>query len=55
MTATWHTPKGQVHKQIDFIMTPQRFKFSINKTNTKSFPNADMGSDHDLVLTTIKL
>ena len=48
-------PKGQVHNQIDFIVTPQRFKSSINKANTRSFPGADTGSDHDLMLTTIKL
>ena len=55
MTATWLGPRGQVHDQIDLILTPQRFKSSINKENARSFPGADTGSDHDLVLTTIKL
>ena len=27
----------------------------MNKANTRSLPGADIGSDHDLVLTTIKL
>ena len=54
-TATWHAPNGQVHNQIDFILTPRHFKSCINKANTRSFPGADIGSDHDLVLTTIKL
>ena len=54
-TTTWHSPNGLVHNQIDFILTPQRFKSSINKANTRTFPGADIGSDHDLVLTTIKL
>ena len=36
-------------------MTPERFKSSINKANTGSFLGADIGSDHDLVLTTSKL
>ena len=54
-TATWHSPDGQVHNQIDFILTPQRFKSSINQANASSFPGADTGSDHDLVLKTIKL
>ena len=45
---------GSVHSQIDFILTPQRFKCSINKANTIFFPDADIGSDHDLVFTTIK-
>ena len=28
---------------------------SINKANTRSFPGADVGSDHDLLMTTVKL
>ena len=35
-TATWHAPNGQVHHQIDFILTPQRFQSSINKADTRS-------------------
>ena len=54
-TATWHAPNGQVHNQVDFILTSQRFKSPINKANTRSFPDADIGSDHDNLLTTIKL
>ena len=54
-TTTWHSPNGLVHNQIDFILTPQRFKSSINKAKTRTFPGADVGSDHDLVMTTIKL
>ena len=48
-------PGVQVHIQTDFILTPQCFKSSINKANTRSFPGAGIGSDHDLVLTAIKL
>ena len=54
-TATWHAPNGQVHNQIDFTRTPHPFKSRIDEVNAKSFPGADIGSDHDLVLTTIKL
>ncbi|XP_071491824.1 uncharacterized protein [Diadema antillarum] len=54
-TVTWHSPNGQVHNLIDFILVPQRFKSSINKANKRTLPGADIGSDHDLVLTTIKL
>ena len=54
-TATWHAPNGQVHNQIDFILTSQRCKSNINKAKTRPFPGADIGSDHDLALTTIKL
>ena len=53
--ATWNAPNGQVHNQIGLVLTSQRFKSSINKANTRSFSGAKIGSDHDLVLTTIKL
>ena len=52
---TWHSPNGEIHNQIDYILTPCRFKSSINKAQTRSFPGADVGSDHDLVLTSIRL
>ena len=54
-TATQHATSGQVHNEIDFILTPQCFKSRINRANTRSFPGTDIGSDHDLLLTTIKL
>ena len=41
-TATRHAPNGQVHNQIDFTLTPKRFKSCINKANTRSFPGADI-------------
>ena len=55
LTAAWHSPNRQVHNQTDFILTPQHFKSSINLANTRSFPLADIGSNHDLVLTTTEL
>ncbi|XP_076438257.1 uncharacterized protein LOC143277357 [Babylonia areolata] len=54
-TTTWHSPNGQVHNQIDFNLTPQRYKYSVNKANTRTFPGADIGSDHDLVLAAFEL
>ena len=54
-TATWHTPYGQVLNRLDFILTPQRFKSSIDKASAGSFPGADIGIYHDRVLTIIKL
>ena len=54
-TATWHSPDGKTHNQIDFILVPQRFKSSINKAKSRTFPGADIGSDHDLVLASFKL
>ena len=52
---TWHSPNGKTHNQIDFILVPKRFKSSINKPKTRTYPGADVGSDHDLVLMTTKL
>ena len=46
---TWHAPNGTRH-QIDYIMVPNRFKSGINRATTRTFPGADIGSDHDLVL-----
>ena len=52
---TWHAPNGETHNQIDYILAPQKFKSSINKAQTRTFPGADIGSDHDMVLMTLKL
>ena len=52
---TWHAPNGLVHNQIDFILTPCRFKSSINKAHTRTYPGADIGSDHDLVLLVMRV
>ncbi|XP_064625969.1 craniofacial development protein 2-like [Lineus longissimus] len=53
--ATWHSPNGKVHNQIDFILIPRRFKSSIYMAQTRTFPGAAVGSDHDMVLLTLKL
>ena len=52
---TWHSPDGQTHNHIDYILTPQRFKSSIIKTSTRTYPGATINSDHDLVLCNIKM
>jgi exonuclease III len=51
---TWHSPNGQFSNQIDFILTSKRFKSGINANKTRTFPGADIGSDHDLVMMTMK-
>ena len=53
--ATWHSPNGKHHNQIDCIMVRKRFRSSVNIAKTRSFPGADIGSDHELVLMTFKL
>ena len=52
---TWHSPDGKHHNQIDYILVRKRFRSSINIARTRSFPGADIGSDHDLLMMTIKL
>ena len=52
---TWHSPNGEHHNQIDYIMVKRRFHTSVNIAKTRSFPGADIGSDHDLVMMTLRL
>ena len=51
---TWLSQEGDNHDQIDYIMVKRRFQSSVNIANT-SFPGADIGSDHELVMMTYKL
>ena len=51
----WHSPDGKIHNQIDYIMVKKRFKTSVNIAKTRSFPGADIGSDHELVMMTFEL
>ena len=51
---TRHSPGGDHHSQIDYIMVKQRFKSSVNIAKTRSFPGADSGSGHELVMTTFR-
>ena len=51
----WHSPGGDYHNQIDCIMAKRRFQSSGNIANTRSFPRADIGSDHELVMMTFRV
>jgi len=52
---TWHSPNGQIHNQIDYIMVKRRFMSGVHIAKTRSFPGADIGSDHELVMMTFQL
>ena len=52
--ATWHSPNGKYHNQIDYIMVRKRFRSSVNIVKTRGFAGADIGSDHELVMMTFK-
>ncbi|XP_072022944.1 craniofacial development protein 2-like [Amphiura filiformis] len=52
---TWHSPDGNHHNQIDYILVKKRFRSGVNVARTRSFPGADVGSDHDLVMMTFRV
>ena len=51
---TWHSPGGIYHNQIDYILVSKCFSTSVN-INTRSFPGADIGSDHDMLMMNFSL
>ena len=53
-TATRHAPDGRVHNQTYFILTFNASSPAATNSNARSIPGANIGSDHDLVLTTIE-
>ena len=52
---TWHSPNGQHLSQIDYILVRKRFRSGVNIARTRSFPGANIGSDHDLLMMTFHL
>jgi endonuclease/exonuclease/phosphatase family metal-dependent hydrolase len=50
---TWESPDQKTHNKIDFIMISNKWKNCVN--NSRSFPSADVGSDHQLVIANIRL
>ena len=52
---TWHSPGGIYHNQIDYILVSKRLSTSVNINKTRSFPGADIGSDHDMLMMTFSL
>ena len=51
---TWHAP-NKSHHQIDYIMVQNRFRSGIRRARTRTYPGADVGSDHDLVLLNFRI
>src|SRR5664279_1800877 len=50
---TWESPDGQTHNQIDYIIVSRKLIASVR--NSRAFPSADCGSDHQLVMANIRL
>ena len=52
---TWDSVNGQHHNQIDYKLLKQRFQSGLDIAKMRSFPGADIGSDHDLVMMNFRL
>ena len=50
---TWTSPDFQHQNQIDYILCSQRWRCSVQSTKTR--PEADCGSDHELLITKFRL
>ena len=50
---TWTSPDGQHQNQINYILCSQRWRSSIQSAKTR--PEADCGSDHELVIAKFRL
>ena len=53
--ATWHSPDGKTHNQIDYVLVSKRHSTGVNRAKTRTFNKPDIGSDHDLVMMTLKM
>ena len=45
---TWTSPDGQHQNQIDYILSSQRWRSSVQSAKTR--PGADCSSDHELLM-----
>ena len=50
---TWTSPDDNTTNQIDYIITSQRYRNTI--LNSKLYPGADCSSDHNLVVTRLRM
>ena len=50
---TWTSPDGQHRNQIEYILCCQSWRSSIQSAKTR--PGADCGSDHELLITKLRL
>lgn len=50
---TWESPDGKSKNQIDFILVNKKGMGSVR--NSRAFPSADVGSDHQLLMANMKL
>ena len=48
-------PRGKHHNQIDYILLKKRFRSGVNIHRTRSFPEADIGSDLAIMTFRVRL
>ena len=53
--AIWHSSGGLHHNDIDCILIRKRCRSRIYGAKTRVFPGADVGSEHDLLVMTMKV
>ena len=51
---TCHNPEGTHHNQTDYILLKKRFRSGIKTSRTRTFPGADVGSNHDTLMMTFQ-
>ena len=51
---TWISPDGQYRNQIDYVLCSQKWRSSIQSAK-KTRPEADCGSDHELLIAKFRL
>ena len=52
---TRQSPDQKHYNQIDYVLEKKGFRSEVNIHRTRSFPGADIGSDHDLVMMTFRV
>eukprot|EP00794_Sanderia_malayensis_P008574 gene8574-biopygen6861 len=52
---TWVSPDDRTKNQIDYILIDRKCKTCVKPNKTRSFPGTDIGSDHNLVMMTVRL
>jgi hypothetical protein len=50
---TWESPDGVTRNQIDFVIVNRKCRGSV--LNSRAYPSADIGSDHQLLLANLRL
>src|SRR6218665_1648097 len=50
---SWESPDGPTHNLIDYIIVNRKLMGGVR--NSRAFPSADVGSDHQLIMVNVRL